>query len=97
MLIAANHLYDVNELKIMLRKEFDMKNLGADKKILGMETRRDMIENYNSKIRYVAKVLYKFDMSNSKAVDTPLVNHFKLSLDQCLKTCAKVEYMSKVP
>lgn len=37
MLIAANHLYNVNELKIMLGNELDMKDLGAAKKILGME------------------------------------------------------------
>jgi hypothetical protein len=37
MLIAANHLHDVNELKILLGKEFDMKDLGAAKRILGME------------------------------------------------------------
>jgi len=36
-------------------------------------------------------------MSNSKAVSTPLTNHFKTSLNQCLKTNAEVEYMLKVP
>lgn len=42
MLIAANHLHDVNKLKIKLGKEFDIKNLGAAKKILGMEIHRDI-------------------------------------------------------
>nr|ABN05761.1 hypothetical protein MtrDRAFT_AC148775g34v2 [Medicago truncatula] len=41
MLIATNNLHDVNELKIMLKKEFDMKDLGVAKKILGMEIHRD--------------------------------------------------------
>lgn len=36
-------------------------------------------------------------MSNAKIVSTPLANHFKLSLDQCPKTGAEAEYMSKVP
>ena len=34
MLIAVNHWNDVNDLKAKLSKEFDMKDLGAAKKIL---------------------------------------------------------------
>jgi hypothetical protein len=30
-------------------------------------------------------------------MSTPLANHFKLSLDDCLKTDAEAKYMSKVP
>ena len=41
MLIIDNHLNDVNELKSLLSKEFDMKDLGPAKKILGMEIHRD--------------------------------------------------------
>ena len=37
MLMFGNHLHDVNELKSLLSKEFDMKDLGPTKKILGME------------------------------------------------------------
>jgi hypothetical protein len=36
-LVTANHLYDANELKIMLEKEFDMKDLGAIKKTHGVD------------------------------------------------------------
>ena len=41
MLIAANSWYNVIELKVFLGKEFDMKDLGTAKKILGMEIQRD--------------------------------------------------------
>ena len=41
MLIAAKNMHDVIELKALLGKEFDMKDLGATKKILGMEIYRD--------------------------------------------------------
>ncbi|RDX96864.1 hypothetical protein CR513_20434, partial [Mucuna pruriens] len=41
MLIATNNLCNVNELKILLGKEFDMKNLGVAKKILGMDIHGD--------------------------------------------------------
>jgi len=35
MLIASSLLHDVNELKSLLNKEFDKKDLGPAKKILG--------------------------------------------------------------
>ena len=36
MLIAAKSMYEVERLKSLLYKEFEMKDLGAAKKILGM-------------------------------------------------------------
>lgn len=83
MLIITNHLYDINELKIMLGKEFDIKDLGTYKKIICMEIYRDMSARklwLFQKI-YVEKVLDKFGMSNLKDLSTPLENHFKISLD----------------
>ena len=41
MLIVAKSMTEVNRLKVLLSKEFDMKDLGAAKKILGMEICRD--------------------------------------------------------
>ena len=41
MLIIDNHLNDVNELKSLLSKEFDIKDLSPAKKILGIEIHRD--------------------------------------------------------
>ena len=37
MLIAARSMKEINKLKTLLRKEFDMKDLGEARKILGME------------------------------------------------------------
>lgn len=41
MLIAAKNTYDITSLKSMLSSEFDMKDLGAAKRILVMEILRD--------------------------------------------------------
>jgi hypothetical protein len=41
MLIAAKNLVEINRLKTQLSGEFEMKDLGATKKILGMEIHRD--------------------------------------------------------
>ena len=41
MLIAAKSMSDIDELKKQLSNEFEMKDLGAAKKILGMKISRD--------------------------------------------------------
>lgn len=41
ILIAANDMSEINRLKEELCGEFEMKNLRAAKKILGMEVQRD--------------------------------------------------------
>ena len=99
MLIAAKNWHDVMELKALLGKEFDMKDLGDTKKILGMEIHRDRGSRklWLSQQSYVEKVLDKFGMSSAKRVSTPLANHFKLSLDQCPKLDREIEDMAKVP
>ena len=55
LLIACRDMSKINELKGMLNSEFDMKDLSAAKKILGMEIKRDR-ENrrlYLSQGKYV--------------------------------------------
>ena len=41
MLIATKDMVDTKALNTILKNEFEMKDLGAAKKILGMEIRRD--------------------------------------------------------
>ena len=41
MLIAAKNLSEIHILKMQLSSEFEMKDLGATKKILGMEIKRE--------------------------------------------------------
>ena len=98
MLIAAKNIVEVNKLKVLLSREFDMKDLGATKKILEMEIRkdRDAKRLWLSQSGYVKKVLERFSMENAKLVSTPLVNHFRLSTSQCPKTVEEIEDMSKV-
>ena len=81
MLITAKSMSKVNKLKTLLSREFDMKDLGATKKIIGMEIRRDRALGrlWLSQSSYVGKVLERFSMENAKPVSTPLANHFILS------------------
>ncbi|KAE8683930.1 hypothetical protein F3Y22_tig00111166pilonHSYRG00365 [Hibiscus syriacus] len=98
MLIAVKNMDDVIGLKTLLSQEFNMKDLGAAKKILGMEICRDKDSRkmWLSQRGYVEKMLEKFAMSSAKPVSTPLANHFKLSSEQCPKTYKEAEDMAKV-
>ena len=99
MLIAAKSMIEVNKLKSLLSKEFDMKDLGAAKKILGMEIHMDRASGrlWLSQHSYVKRVLERFNMDNAKLVSTPLANHFILSTNQFPKTDDELKNMSKVP
>src|SRR5215216_7962304 len=76
-----------------------MKDLGAAKKIYGMEISRDRPSGkvYLSQKGYIDKVLRRFNMHNAKPVSTPLAAHFKLSSALCPKLDEDIEYMSRVP
>lgn len=70
------------KLKNALRLEFDMKDLGGVKKILGMEIKHDKNARkiLVSQKGYIQKVLRKFGMFEAKPISVPLAMHFKLSM-----------------
>nr|GEV33800.1 retrovirus-related Pol polyprotein from transposon TNT 1-94 [Tanacetum cinerariifolium] len=99
MLIACKSKGEIGSTKSLLKKEFDMKELGEAKKILGMKIVRDRSHKIPrvSQSGYVYKILNNFRIDNEKSVKMPLGGHFKLSLkDFPVKDC-DVERMSKVP
>ena len=98
MLIVPKSIVKVNKLKVLLNREFDIKNLGETKKILGMEIHkdRDAKRLWLSQADYVKKVLERFSMENAKPISTPLVNHLCLSTSQYPRTVEEIEDMSKV-
>ncbi|KAL6332914.1 hypothetical protein AAG906_019919 [Vitis piasezkii] len=74
MLIATKDKEEIRMVKVQLSKEFEMKDLGATKKILGMEIlgNRKADKLYLSQKGYIEKVLHRFNMQNAKLVSTPL-------------------------
>src|SRR3954464_4524879 len=72
ILIASNNVEDVMRVKAELNKEFDMKDLGAASRILGIDIRRDRKKSKLclSQKAYLRKILEMFGMSNSKPVVT---------------------------
>ncbi|KAH9781301.1 hypothetical protein KPL71_008412 [Citrus sinensis] len=83
----------------LLNSEFDMKDLGPAKKILGMEIIRNSKKGIMilSQRKYLEKVLGTFGMSSSKSAVTPLASHFKLSCSQSSSTDEEISEMTKVP
>ena len=78
MLIANMSMSLIENLKQKLKGEFDMKDLGPTKKILGMQLHRDRKAGilFLSQEEYIRRVIDKFRMANSKPVQTPLAPHF---------------------
>ncbi|GKB79927.1 retrotransposon protein, putative, ty1-copia subclass, partial [Tanacetum coccineum] len=89
MLIACKSKAEIGSTKSLLKKEFDIKELGEAKKILGMEIVRDQSRKILrvSQSGYVSKILNNFRIDKGKSVKMPLGGHFKLSLKDCLLGC----------
>ncbi|GJY41439.1 retrotransposon protein, putative, ty1-copia subclass [Tanacetum coccineum] len=98
MLIACKSKAEIGSTKSLLKKEFDMKELGEAKKILGMEIVRDRSRKILrvSQSGYVSKILNNFRIDNGKSVQMPLGGHFKLSLKDCPVRDCDVERADKV-
>ncbi|GKF64149.1 retrovirus-related pol polyprotein from transposon TNT 1-94 [Tanacetum coccineum] len=86
MLIAYKSKSEIEYTKGLLRKEFDMKEQGPARKILGMEIIRDRGSRTLkvSQSGYVQKILNNYRLDNGKSVSMPLGVHFKVSLKDCL-------------
>ncbi|KAH9741104.1 Integrase catalytic domain-containing protein [Citrus sinensis] len=100
MLIASKNRDEIERLKKQLASEFEMKDLGDAKRILGMEIRRDKKNGsvWLTQKSYLKKVLERFGMDDkTKPVCTPLAPHFKLSSSSYPKSQEERDYMARVP
>src|SRR5574338_434346 len=64
MLIASKDKNEINKLKLSLKSEFEMRDLGEVRRILGMEIERDR-KRFELKLtqkEYIEKVLIRFSM-----------------------------------
>ena len=99
MLVACKERRHLEHIKEMLKAEFEMKDLGSAKRILGMEIERDRSKRVLrlSQKSYISKVLSRFEMNNVKTVSTPLGKHFRLSITQAPETHEKKMFMERIP
>ena len=101
MLIAAKSVAEINKIKKDLSEGFEMKDMGAASRILGIDISRNRSEGTLelSQSGYLNRVLDRFHMSEAKGVSTPMGAHFKLasvtSEEECVDT-EKVPYASAI-
>ncbi|KAJ9557676.1 hypothetical protein OSB04_012290 [Centaurea solstitialis] len=99
VLIACRDPSEIVRLKDKLKLEFEMKELGAAQKILGMEIVRD---RKSCRLRltqgeYIQKILKRFNLDGAKTSSTPLPKHIKITSEDCPKDYKEKDEMLKVP
>ena len=99
MLIMGKDRQQISRLKGILKGEFEMKDLGAARRILGIDIVRNRMKNslVLSQESYLKKIIQKFKMGDSKEVNVPLAGHFVFSTDQSPKTDEERKKMENVP
>jgi len=98
MLIAGSSINEINLVKQQLAKEFEMKDLGPAKQMLGMRISRNRSEGTLklSQEKYIQKVLSRFSLHDAKIRNTALGSHLNLSKEQSPKIYEEIKYMSIV-
>ena len=98
ILIACTRVDEIQKLKLLLSGEFEMKDLGNAKQILGMEITRDrtLRRIYLTQKGYLEKELDRFGFEDVKPVMTSLSQQFRLkACDE--KSEEDRAYMDKIP
>lgn len=101
MLIAGADIKEINKLKKQMSEEFEMKDLGPAKQILGMSIARNKKDGSLtlSQEKYIGKVLERFKMNDEKTKprNTPLGSHFRLTKEQSPRSEDEKADMANVP
>jgi len=100
MLIDSKRRSAIDKLKKNLSSEFEMKDLGEAKNVLGMEIERDRRSGKVSltQMGYLQKILQRFNIDgDTKSVSTPLAPHFKLKATMSPNTVKERECITRVP
>lgn len=99
MLIFCNDLTLENRLKTELCNNFEMKDLGAAKSILGVRIERNKKDNSIAidQSHYIAEIIHRFGMTDCNPISTPLDPNQQISSKMCPTEAKDVEEMSNKP
>lgn len=78
LLIAGNSADEINHLKIMLSKQFHMKDLGPVNYFLGLEVSRSSLGFFVSQKKYTLDLLHEFGMDAVTPLKLAMDSHLKL-------------------
>lgn len=81
MLLIEHKMSDINDIKMALNVEFEMKDLRYTSRTLWMDIKRNISQQslLLTQSDYVKKVVSKFAMHDYKPVTLSLTYHYKLS------------------
>ena len=99
IMLASPCKKEIQIIKDDLKMEFDMKDLGDAKRIIGMDILGDRRKKELRLVRadYISKVIKKYQMEDAKSVSIPLASYFKLSREQMPKKEEDREEMNQIP
>ena len=88
ILLAGNDKEMIVATKAWLSSNFEMKDMGEARYVLGVKIFRDHSRKFLglSQETYIRKILEWFHMQGCKPIDTPIKKGDTLSLDMCPKT-----------
>ena len=72
MIITGDDLNGIQELKVFLSRQFEMKDLGHLSYFLGLEITHSTDGLYVTQAKYASELLSRAGLTNSKTVDTPV-------------------------
>lgn len=99
LLILANNMTALHNLKAEISQRFDMKDLGEVHFCLGIQVFRNRHERSIriSQAKYVENILKRFNMLESKPIGTPLDANYKLTKEMSPVSEKEAEEMRSVP
>lgn len=82
VLILGNNDSDIQNLKNVLKTNFDMKDLGKISNFLGINVNQNFDVGFTEldQSDYLKRMLQKYGMSNCKAISTPIDSNFDFNL-----------------
>ncbi|KAL0276866.1 UNVERIFIED_CONTAM: hypothetical protein PYX00_004339 [Menopon gallinae] len=99
ILLASKSLEEMNEIKELLKREFEITDLGSINTILGINIKRDS-DTGNMTLtqrNYIEELIKKFGMENAKEIGTPMELNVKVSKEMSPKDENEREEMKHKP
>ena len=99
MLVAGASKAEVQKVKDDLSLAFEMKDLGAAKRILGMNIvrNRERKEIWLNQSDYISRIIKRLRMETTKSTATPMAQHFRLTVEQAPKGEEERLEMQNIP
>eukprot|EP00253_Pinus_taeda_P009013 PITA_09013 len=98
ILLATNDKGLLHEMKQLLSKNFDMKDMGGASYVIGIKIHRDRFQGILglSQETYINKILERFQMKDCSPSVAPIVKGDRFNLNQCLKNDFEREQMKNI-